>query len=597
MRLKMLKYLYVLILFCGFSSWAQEKEDTKRIDSILVDINNTTANVTLDSTLILMDEFMTKHPKETYPIAYGRGLSLKAWFVTSKARYEESVRLGHEALEIQQENKDSLGIGQTLLRISIGNFQLNRVDDAFTYMEQSLAYFIALKDTQRLDMAYNNLGAFSAESGHPEKAIIYYEKSLQIRKKLNKTYWIAYSYFNMAEAYVGMGSLDIAVLYYEKALTTFRRTKRKVVPAMVYDGLAVLNLKMGQTEEALKHSLLGYEIAKKQKRDEIIVYSTETLSKAYFGVNDYKNAYKYQKEFVDLRLSIDSLNNVAQVTEIEEKFRNKERVQEITELKNQQLEDRTQIQDLQLWILYLIIGGLILLALVGVYYLNRIQKQRLEQEQTEKHLAELKLMALQSQMNPHFIFNCINTAQSFVINSQKAEAYEYLANFAKLLRLVLTNSKHANIALEDEIKQIELYVQLEAIRFEGQFEYIIEVDPELNNGVYEIPGMMIQSLVENAILHGLNNLTERKGYLEIRFFKHKDCLKCEIIDNGVGCTKAMKIKESKSTYYPSVALPNINERIELLKNIEHKTMTIEMEDLYKDNKAAGTRVVLTLPLI
>ena len=131
------------------------------------------------------------------------------------------------------------------------------------------------------------------------------------------------------------------------------------------------------------------------------------------------------------------------------KFRNKERVQEITELKNQQLEDRTQIQDLQLWILYLIIGGLVLLALVGVYYLKRIQKQRLEQEQTEKHLAELKLMALQSQMNPHFIFNCINTAQSFVINSQKAEAYEYLANFAKLLRLVLTNSKHANIALEE----------------------------------------------------------------------------------------------------------------------------------------------------
>ena len=592
-----LKYITIVFLLYGFYGWAHEKENVKRIDSALVAINQTTATVPLDSTITLMDEFISLHPKEEYPIAYGRGVSLKSWFVVGKANYEESVRLGHQALEIQREISDSSGIAQTLLRIGIANFQLNRVEDGFHYMEQALDYFIVLKDTHRLEVVYNNLGVFSSESGNPERAISYYEKSLQIRKNLNKTYWVAYSYFNIAEAYGRMETWDMAVLYYDKALDTFRSTKSRKVPAMVYDGLALLNIQMGQKEEALKHSLLSYKIAKEQKRDEIIVHSTETLSKAYLNVEDYENAYKYQQEFIDLKFRIDSLNNVTQVSEIEEKFKNKERLQEITQLKNQQLEDQNKIQNLQLWILYLVIGGLILFALIGLYYLRRIQKQKLEQEQTEKHLAELKLMALQSQMNPHFIFNCINTVQSFVVNSQKAEAYEYLANFAKLLRLVLNNSRKANIALEDEIRQIELYVQLEAIRFEGQFEYEIYVDTELQNGVYEIPGMMIQSLAENAIIHGLNNLSERKGRLEINFLKSGEVLRCEIVDNGVGRTRALEIKQNKSTYYPSIALPNIKERIELLKNTEYKAMTLEIEDLYEGGQAMGTKVMLFLPLM
>lgn len=596
-RFQALIYLFLLLVFNGFSGWAQEKENYKEINSALIAINSTTAEVSLDSTITLMDAYIDAHPKDKFPVAYARGISLKAWYLTGKAKYEESLKLGHQALEIQKSISDSSGIGQSLLRIGVANFQFNRLEDAHKYMEQSLDYFIALKDTQRIETAYNNIGVFLSEGGKPEQAIYYYEKSLKIRQELNNTFWVAYSYFNIAEAYGRMNALDMAVLYYERSVTTFKSTGRKTVPAMVYDGLATLNLTMGKQSEALKHGLLGYGIAKKQKHDEIIIQSAHTLSKVYLNQNDYKNAYKYQQEYIDLRVQIDSLNNVAQISEIEEEFKNTERLQEISTLKNQQLEDRNKIQNLQLWILYIVIGGLILLVLIGMYYLRKSQKRKLEKEQANKHLVELKLMALQSQMNPHFIFNCINTAQSFVVNSQKAEAYEYLANFAKLLRLVLTSSRKANIALEDEIKQIELYVQLEAIRFEGQFEYSIFIDPELENGVFEIPGMMIQSLVENAILHGLNNLTNRTGQLTIKFSKHGDFLQCEIIDNGVGRTEAKMVKQNKEIYYPSVALPNIKERIELLKNIENKTMTIEIEDLYNHNKASGTRVVLTLPLM
>ncbi len=198
-------------------------------------------------------------------------------------------------------------------------------------------------------------------------------------------------------------------------------------------------------------------------------------------------------------------------------------------------------------------------------------------------------------MNPHFIFNSINTAQNFVLNSRKEEAYEYLADFARLLRMVLENSGKTFVPVEDEVQQLRLYIELERTRFSHKFNYEIQIDPQLENGVYEIPGMLIQPLVENAIGHGLMNRKDANGKLMVSLKLSGEQILCEVIDNGIGREKAAQIKRSKDILYPSTAIPNIKERLLTLQNLTQGPMDLEITDLFEQGIPAGTRVRLLLP--
>jgi tetratricopeptide (TPR) repeat protein len=588
-----------LVSFLGFSQERsdlyQTAEDRKYLDSVLVAINEVTAT-SVDSAIGLLDEVIEGYKLDNYSYAYARCISLKAWYLNFQMRYEEGLNLGHEALDIQRGLNDSLGIGMSLNRIGLGNFYFERVDDALKYLNEALDYFLVLNDSSRLDQVYNNLGVIYTESGRSPEAIPFYKKSLQIRKNQNSLFWQAYSYYNIASAYSETEEADSVEHYFEKAVQTFLLSKRGRVPAMVHGGIAEWKLLKKEYREALEHAKVAMDKATEKNNQEMIFAITGILVNIYSEIEDYELAYKYQTELFEQKLRKDSLNNVARVSEIEEKFKNTEKLQEISQLKNERLEDKNQIQTLQLYILSILLIGLCILITYIVYYQRKRQKLALEKEKVDKRLAEIKLMALQSQMNPHFIFNCINTAQSFVLNNEKEAAYEYLSNFAKLLRLVLMNSSKAYISLEDEIKLLHLYIALEAIRFDDQFSYEIEVDNNLENGIYEVPGMIIQSFVENAILHGLNNLKGKKGKLSIRFKLVDELVQCEIIDNGIGREAAQKIKEQKKVHYPSAALPNISERIQLMREITKSKVSIEILDLKENGHAIGTHIILSLPV-
>ncbi|MEO0405090.1 MAG: histidine kinase, partial [Bacteroidota bacterium] len=216
--------------------------------------------------------------------------------------------------------------------------------------------------------------------------------------------------------------------------------------------------------------------------------------------------------------------------------------------------------------------------------------------QIKANLAESKLVALKSQMNPHFVFNCINTTQNFVLNSRKEMAYEYLASFAKLLRLILDKSEQIFVSLENEIEQLGLYLKLESTRFEGAFEYEITLDQELESGVFEIPGMIVQPIVENAILHGLVNRKDKGGMLRISFLKKGQTIVCEVEDNGIGRAEAKKIKTSKEVHYQSTAIPNIQRRLELLQESIDVEIQYNTTDLFAEGKSSGTLVKVVLPI-
>ena len=228
-------------------------------------------------------------------------------------------------------------------------------------------------------------------------------------------------------------------------------------------------------------------------------------------------------------------------------------------------------------------------------FLKRQQKRKNEKVRIDEKISGLKLLALRSQMNPHFIFNCINTAQNFVLAKETKIGYEYLSKFAQLLRLILENSNHSQVYLEDELKQIELYLELESTRFNNQFSYDINIDNNLKNGTFEIPGMLLQPFVENAIIHGLVNRKDRTGNIFIRLDLLEDTIRCEITDNGVGRARAGEIKTMKKKHFQSVAISNIKERLALLQENSETLLNVEIVDLYEKGMATGTQVILYLP--
>ena len=217
---------------------------------------------------------------------------------------------------------------------------------------------------------------------------------------------------------------------------------------------------------------------------------------------------------------------------------------------------------------------------------ERIQKEG-ELAMANKTISELKLMALRSVMNPHFIFNALNSIQFFIAKNDRLNAINYLSTFSKLIRGILNNSVNNKVKLSEEIELLTHYVNLELLRFENKFEFILSISPELDIDSIEIPSLLIQPYVENAILHGLYNKSE-KGTLKIGVREDKDFVLFEIEDDGVGREIAQKLRQQNFPQHKSMGTVLTEERLKLI-NLEEKA-SFEIIDLFKEGKSSGTLV-------
>ncbi|MEL6357478.1 MAG: histidine kinase, partial [Bacteroidota bacterium] len=204
---------------------------------------------------------------------------------------------------------------------------------------------------------------------------------------------------------------------------------------------------------------------------------------------------------------------------------------------------------------------------------------------------------LQAQMNPHFMFNALGGIQNYILKSEKIEAYNYLGKFASLLRIIANYAANVHIELEREVEFINTYLELEKLRFREDFDYTLEVDERLKNGNYNIPSIVIQPIVENAMIHGLAGL-ERKGYLRVDIRPFQDGIMCVVTDNGRGRKAAEEIgRRTRQTKHLSIASVNTKNRLAFLRKIGYENAKLEVEDLYQNGEAAGTKVTIYLPFM
>lgn len=248
---------------------------------------------------------------------------------------------------------------------------------------------------------------------------------------------------------------------------------------------------------------------------------------------------------------------------------------------------------LQSW--FLIIIMIALLALLFFVYRWAVIKTR-KSEELKEQLALSQLTALRSQMNPHFIFNILNAVQGLIYSNQKSKASDYLGKFSDLMRRILETSDINEVTIEKELETIDLYVSLEKARFEDDFEYTIAIPDDVDLSQYNIPSMIIQPFVENAIKHGLMHKSGLKTLL-IRVELLEDVWCFTVDDNGIG-RKASEIINQKIKKHISFATKAIDNRVELIHKTTNITIDIEVIDK-KSNKedALGTRIKIYIPLL
>ncbi len=242
--------------------------------------------------------------------------------------------------------------------------------------------------------------------------------------------------------------------------------------------------------------------------------------------------------------------------------------------------------------------ALVAATLLSVFFVLRLRVAQVRtREQNRTRLAAMELKALRAQMNPHFIFNALNSIQHFIMRSDEGGAAKYLNKFARLIRTILNNSERSQVSLEEEVESLKLYLELEVLRFENKFTYEINISPELNLDFHEIPTMLIQPYVENAILHGLVP-GKIKGHLTIELKSDENHIICVITDDGIGRSASRIMKErSMKQQHLSFGMKITHDRLELLNSVQKSNLSVniaDLENVYGESK--GTQVEIFIPI-
>jgi len=244
-----------------------------------------------------------------------------------------------------------------------------------------------------------------------------------------------------------------------------------------------------------------------------------------------------------------------------------------------------------LWFRITVIFILVFILTVVLFSFFRIRLRELKKRnRIETELNRFRQQALSAQMNPHFIYNSLNSVQSYILRNEREKSSEYLSRLGNLMRRILDNSQYPAITLKEELEALNLYVQMEQVRFQDNFEFLLDVDEKVNLDEVNVPPLIIQPYVENAIHHGLR-MKQGKRILKVQVFRKDQHLCIHIKDNGIGRKRAERMNKQKATQHKSYGTEITSKRLLLYSELYHKDIRIAIVDLTDENgEAAGTGV-------
>lgn len=460
------------------------------------------------------------------------------------------------------------------------------------------------------DFVYASLAKVFTRMNRPDSANFYLNKALKLTP-------------NGKSTRVAAGDMALADKQYDKAIGLFKpilseaRTANNVQDIMA-DLWYLARAYLGKNEyrQAISYAQELHEIARKTGARPRLRDASELLWKSYEHLGDTKRAYQYLMEYSTLRETL--LNNqfkanlfsLKNQVEIDQKqaridLLNKEKV-----IAGQQL----QRESLKNWLLVIGLVIMSLLALTGYRTVrlsrrnatleaeqlnSRLQVEQMEhqhqQDELRRRAEQLELKALRAQMNPHFIFNCLNSINRYILVNDRMAASNYLTTFALLIRMVLENSEHSLITLADELEMLKLYLELERLRLKNAFNFSITFVNALDTSAIRVPTLLLQPFAENAIWHGLMHKDE-PGNIDFAFRLEETILYCIITDDGVGRQQSGKLKTKPVEKRKSLGMQLTAERLALLSAPNQRGPFFDVEDIVDEQGAAkGTKVLLKIP--
>lgn len=561
-------------------------------DSILLINSNFTYTMgeALDSLMqyVLADKYFqvaiaqleqTGNTSELLAVKYRWSLNLYR-----QSRFSEALALFDDMLRIAQ--SENLEAYEAKAHYGKGNvyYGLTNYKKAITELIASINICEKIHMTGLMALNYKTLGNCYHLMAEPTKAISYHKKALTLQDSSQ----MAWTYVELSNDYSWDQSYIDSVWYYaEKAIIMSGKYDNEFFKLLSYRNMISICYHTGRLDSCISYSDTAISIAKKLHDISSIAEIYKLLSTVFYHKEDYKLALRYYHTYFlyydSLMVQNANFNFNLEQNLINSAIRNKE----ISDLSTITEEQGTIIKRTQI---LLGIAILLLIAAITTYYITRLLNQ--------KRVSELKHKLTRFQMNPHFIFNSLNSLQTFVLENDVKSANKYLSVFSQLMRLTLENSYHNEVPITQEISQLELYLSLESMRFDHKFKYSINISPDVDENHIKIPSLLIQPFVENAIWHGLLNKTEGEKRLVIHIGKEGNQIICRVEDNGIGRTKALEIKSKSKSSHKSLGTKITQQRLELLSAIHGKNFRISYEDLFnKSGIPEGTRVHIYLPMV
>ncbi|MBT8315056.1 MAG: tetratricopeptide repeat protein [Maribacter sp.] len=475
----------------------------------------------------------------------------------------------------------------------IGNIyrKLRQYSPAIEKFSEALKLEENLGNKLGLAINYQNIGECYEAQDKLEEALENFEISLSYNNQINSERGRIICNYSIAHVYVHQGKNEEAQVILEEVLSNAMKLDDQKIISEVLINLGVALLSQKKYEEAdtrLKESL---KIAKRYNLPEQIINACKSLSKIWELKGDYKKAFQYYQQAKSLENEITNTFNLSYVNDLTYRYETEKSINKLQVLSAENELVKTKLRKNQTTLL---ISGFALALLAGIFYILYRQYQL----NNDKKLLTLEQSMLRSQMNPHFLFNSLNSIKLYIINNDKKNAVHYLNKFSKLVRKILEASSLKEISLAEELETVELYMNIENIRFSNEINFNISIDDEVDIHTVKIPSLILQPFLENALWHGLSSIEgEKRIDLEVNR-GNNDFIDISITDNGVGRDAAEIIKKSKVLKRKSVGIEITKERLANFAKDYQNTFDVTIIDLFdKEKNATGTRVVLHIPTI
>ncbi len=502
--------------------------------------------------------------------------------------FSKALLFYQKALKTYEQIKDKKSIAFVENNIGIVYQEMNQFHQALQYFQKAFSHKKEQNDSSGMASTLNNIGVlYESLKSDFNKALFYYSEAFEIYDKTNNQLQKGTLLNNIGLIYLKQEKIDSADRFLSEALLIRQLLNDTYGVASTTLNLAQLELKRKNSAKAILLSLKSIDIFTEVGSYTKLSESYQTHALACERNNQYKEALESQKKYIQFRDSVLNETNQKAIHEMQARFDNEVKQKQLTiSEKENALKD--QRLNRNVWILITLLIGFILIISTILFFVRQHRLRLLHRQL----LVEQKLF--RAQMNPHFIFNALSSIQAFIQNNDKELGSKYITQFARLMRRILDYSTKESIPLSDELEVLTDYVEFQRLRFSNSFQLELMVDKDLETDLINVPPMLLQPFVENAIEHGIRNT--KNGWIKVHLSMKDEHLTVSITDNGIGIEKSKLLKENHE--HQSMALQITSERLQLLSKINKNNPQIRITDCSHANPSnSGTEVHFEIPVI